>query len=267
LAVLGFIGGGAMAEAIIKGLLARGHEAAGILVSDKSAERLAYLEKNLGVNTTADNLAVVASCELVILAVKPQNMTEVLEGIGGRFSVSQTLVSIMAGVTIAELESYLPQGAKVVRVMPNTPALVGAGTTVLAAGSSVTETELKKACDIFAAVGSVTVLPEKLLNAVTGLSGSGPAFIYVIIEALADAGVLAGLPRDIALKLAAETVKGAAQMVSETKLHPGQLKDMVTSPAGTTIHGLLEMEKGGIRGIMMETVLAAVKRAEELNKK
>jgi len=264
LSVIGFIGGGAMAEAIIKGLLARGDESTNLVVSDKSQERLAYLKNNLGINIAQDNIETVIGSDVVILAVKPQNMTEAMASIASHITTKKTLISILAGVTIDTLENLLPAGSKVVRVMPNTPALVGAGSTVLAAGSEVTGLELKQASDIFQSVGSVTILPEKMLNAVTGLSGSGPAYIYLIIEALSDAGVLAGLPRDVSLKLASETVQGAAQMVSETKLHPGQLKDMVTSPGGTTIHGLLQMEKSGIRGTIMETVIAAVKRAEEL---
>lgn len=263
--MIGFIGGGAMAEAIIKGLLSRGYQAAGLFVSDKSQERLDYLQKNLGVVTTPDNTAVVARCDLIILAVKPQIKNEILQEIAPHFTAGNTLVSIMAGVPIADMEYILPAGSKVIRVVPNTPALVGMGCTVLAAGSTVTEAELSKTTEIFQAVGSVTILPEKLLNAVTGLSGSGPAYIYLLIEALSDGGVLAGLPRDVALKLASETVQGAAQMVIETRLHPGELKDMVTSPGGTTINGLLQMEKNGIRGIIMDAVLAAAKRAEELN--
>lgn len=264
MSVIGFIGGGAMAEAIIKGLLAKGYESTNLMVSDKSQERLIYLKNNLGVNIAQDNLAAVNSSDIIILAVKPQNMTEALTSIAPQITPKKTLISILAGVTISALEGLLPAGSKVIRVMPNTPALVGAGSTVLAGGSEVTDLEMKQASDIFQSVGSVTILPEKMLNAVTGLSGSGPAFIYLIIEALSDAGVLVGLTRDISLKLASETVQGAAQMVSDTKLHPGQLKDMVTSPGGTTIHGLLQLEKSGIRGTIMETVLAAVKRAEEL---
>lgn len=264
MSVIGFIGGGAMAEAIIKGLLARGYEATNIIVSDKSQERLAYLKKNLGINIAMDNVAAVTGSDEVILAVKPQNMAEALTSIAAHFTTQKTLISILAGVSTAALEDLLPTGCKVIRVMPNTPALVGAGSTVLTGGSAVTALEMKKASAIFESVGSVTILPEKMLNAVTGLSGSGPAYIYLIIEALSDAGVMVGLTRDVALKLASETVKGAAQMVIETQLHPGQLKDMVTSPSGTTIYGMLELEKNGVRGAIMEAVLAAVKRADEL---
>jgi len=264
LSEIGFIGGGAMAEAIIKGLLADGYEAAKIIVSDKSQERLSYLQKNLGVNISADNVKVVTDCQEIILAVKPQNMLEVVTEIAPNCSREKTIISIMAGISTTALEELLPEGCRVIRVMPNTPALVGAGTTVLSAGKGATAEDLQKACRIFQAVGSVTVLPEKMLNAVTGLSGSGPGYIYLIIEALSDAGVLAGLPRDISLQLAAETVKGTAQMVLETKLHPARLRDMVTSPGGTTIHGLFELEKSGLRGALMEAVRAATKRADEM---
>ncbi|MFY9175714.1 MAG: pyrroline-5-carboxylate reductase [Peptococcia bacterium] len=264
MSAIGFIGGGAMAEAIIKGLLAHGYETKQIIVSDKSGERLDYLQQSLGINVSKDNLSVVKKCAELVLAVKPQNLAELMEEIAPHCTKEHLVISIMAGISTATIEKYLSAGSRVVRVMPNTPALVGAGTTVLAAGSKATDQDLAKAQSIFRAVGSVNVLPEKLLNAVTGLSGSGPAYVYLFIEALSDAGVLAGLPRDVALELAVETVRGTAQMVSETKEHPAKLKDKVTSPAGTTIYGLLELEKSGLRGVVMEAVLAASKRAGEM---
>lgn len=263
---IGFIGGGAMAEAIIKGLINGGMEPGGIYVSDKSPERLSYLQKTLGLSVTGDNEVVVNNSEIIILAVKPQNLREAVESFAAVFTPDKVLVSILAGISTEAIESLLPSGSRVIRTVPNTPALVGCGATVLTAGRGVGEEDLEEASAIFRSVGSVAVLPEKLLNAVTGLSGSGPAYIYLIIEALADGGVLAGLSRDMAIKLAVETVKGAAQMVEDTGKHPGQLKDMVTSPAGTTISGLLEMEKAGVRGIIMETVLTAARRAEYLAK-
>lgn len=264
MSAIGFIGGGAMAEAIIKGLLANGYQTTDIIVSDKSLERLGHLQQGLGITLAKDNIDLMKKCKVAILAVKPQNMTEVMEEIAPSCTLEHTVISIMAGVATATLEDLLPAGSRVVRVMPNTPALVGAGTTVLTGGSNATAVDLAHSQEIFRAVGSVTVLPEKMLNAVTGLSGSGPGYVYLFIEALSDAGVLTGLPRDIALQLAVETVKGTAQMVKETRRHPAQLKDMVTSPAGTTIHGLFELEKGGFKGAVMEAVLAATKRAENL---
>lgn len=264
MSAIGFIGGGAMAEAIIKGLLANGYETEKIIVSDKSKERLEYLRQSLGISTTEDNVSLVRNCSQVVLAIKPQNMAVVLDDIGSHITVDHIIISIMAGISTAALEKRLTAGCRVVRVMPNTPALVRAGTTVITGGSNARSDDLVKAETIFQAVGSVTVLPENLLNAVTGLSGSGPGYVYLFIEALSDAGVLAGLPRDVALRLAVETVRGSAQMVSETKLHPAQLKDMVTSPGGTTIHGLQELEEGGLRGTVMKAVMAATKRAEEM---
>lgn len=264
---IGLIGGGAMGEAILAGLVRKGVEPETLLVSDISRERLECLKNKLGVKTTVDNKEVVRYSEVIILAVKPQNIMDALKTFASVLTPDKLLISIAAGISTSFLEEAVPLGCKVIRVMPNTPALINAGTTVLAGGKFVTQEDLAVAEEIFKAVGSVTILPEKMLNAVTGLSGSGPAYVYVLIEALADGGVLAGLPRDVALKLAAETVQGAARMVQETKLHPGHLKDMVTSPGGTAITGLLQMEKAGIRGIIMETVLAATRRSQELLRK
>jgi len=261
---IGFIGGGAMGEAFIRGLLAQGADSQTIAVSEKNLERLGFLEKEYGIVSFRENGELARFADIVILAVKPQNLLEAIESFSSLITGDKILVSILAGVTRAKLKSLLPQGSKVIRAMPNTPVLVGAGVTVLAADEDITPAELQSVCEVFEAVGSVAVLPEDLLNAVTGLSGSGPAFVYLFIEALADGGVMAGLPREVACKLAAMTVKGAAMMVLESKLHPAQLKDMVASPGGTTICGLLEMEKAGVRGAVMQTVMSAAKRAEEL---
>lgn len=261
---VGFIGGGAMAEAIIKGLLKKGKDPARIMVSDISGDRLRFLKEKLGVETTEDNMQVADKCKTIILSVKPQNLKEALESIRDYMDAGKVLVSILAGVTTEKIEELLVPGVKVIRAMPNTPALIGAGVTALSPGKETGAAELETAREIFESVGTVKILPEKLINAVTGLSGSGPAYVYLIIEALADGGVMAGLPRDTALELAALTVQGAAGMIKETGLHPAQLKDKVTSPGGTTIYGLLQLEKDGVRGSIMETVLAAVKRAEEL---
>lgn len=253
-----------MGEAIIKGLLAKGIKPQNIAVYEKDSERLAWLVKEYGITAAKDSETLVKSSEVAILAVKPQNLTATVNGFSSKITMDKILVSILAGVPIAKIEALLPSGSKVVRVMPNTPALIGQGTSVLTGGTNVSEDELQSVVNIFEAVGNVSILPEGLFNAVTGLSGSGPAFVYLMIEALADGGVMAGLPRDVAYKLAADTVKGSAMMVTETKKHPGQLKDMVTSPAGTTIYGILQMEKAGVRGALMETVMAAAKRAEQL---
>lgn len=253
-----------MGEAILKGILTKDAKA-NITVSEKDAARLQYLQKEYGVAKAADSVSLVEAADIIILAVKPQNLGAAVESFAAKLSKDKILVSILAGVTTAKIEKLLPAGSKVVRVMPNTPALIGQGTSVLTGGANVSAGELQEVMEIFAAVGSASVLPENLFNAVTGLSGSGPAYVYVIIEALADGGVMAGLPRDIAYKLAAETVKGSAMMVTQTGRHPGQLKDMVCSPGGTTICGIREMEKAGVRGALIDTVLASAKKAEELS--
>lgn len=261
---IGLIGGGAMGEAILKGILTGGGDKNALLVSDFHRERLEVLNNNYGIAVTTDNQEVVEKSDVIILAVKPQNLKEAMESFAPLFNDRKLLISILAGVTTVRLEELLPKNSKVIRVMPNTPALVGAGTSVLALGTCAGEEDLHTALGIFGGLGTVSVLPEKLLNAVTGLSGSGPAFVALIIEALADGGVMAGLPRDVALNLAMDTVAGTAKLIKESKLHPAQLKDKVTSPAGTTIYGMLQMEKAGVRGTIMETVLAAAKRAEEM---
>lgn len=261
---IGFIGGGAMAEAMIKGLLDRGWQPGSMMVSDKAGERLEYLQRTYGITTADNNKELPGDCRLLVLAVKPQNLTEAVASFAAAITPEHLLISILAGISTTRIESLLPDNCKVIRAMPNTPALIGAGMTVLSGGKNAGVENIKKAEEIFQAVGKVLILPENMLNAVTGLSGSGPAYIYLVIEALADGGVLAGLPRDVAYRLVAETVKGAASMVQETNMHPAQLKDMVTSPAGTAINGLLQLEKAGVRGNIMEAVLAAARRAEQL---
>lgn len=262
---VGFIGGGAMGEAILKGLVAGGWDAQRLLVGEFLKERREFLAENYHVKTTAENKVVVNNSDVVILAIKPQNLKEVIDSCEDAFdSRKKIIISILAGVTTAKLEGLLAEGSKVIRVMPNTPALVGAGTTVLTGGRFVTEADLNLAMEIFQGLGSVNILPERLLNAVTGLSGSGPAFVALMIEALADGGVLSGLPRNVAFKLALDTVAGTAKLLAETGMHPAQLKDKVTSPAGTTIYGMLELERNGVRGTIMDTVLAATKRAEQM---
>ncbi len=261
---IGFIGAGAMGEAIIKGLLKKGIQPEKIIFSDKNTERCEYIKKEYEIFCAKDNCEITEIADIIILAVKPQQLESTLEDISKKIPVKTLLISIAAGKRISMIEDMLPPGSKVIRAMPNTPALIGQGTTAIAGGSFVDVNDINEAANIFKAIGSVSILPEELFNAVTGLSGSGPAFIYLIIEALADGGVLAGLPRDIAYKLAAETVKGSAMMVMETKMHPGQLKDMVTSPAGTTIEGILCMEKAGLRGVLMDTVLNAALKSEKM---
>ncbi len=263
--MIGFIGGGVMGEAMLKGILASEVDPKTVLVCDHKAAKLKYFQKVYGVETTSENEEVAEKCESIILAVKPQNLDEIIEHCTASFRAKKKLlISVLAGVTTMKLEQLFPGGTKVIRAMPNTPAVVGAGAIVLAMGKYAKEEDIKFARSVFGKMGSITILPEKLLNAVTGLSGSGPAFVALIIEALTDGGVLAGLPREVAVKLALDTVAGTVIQLEESGMHPAQLKDKVTSPGGTTIYGMLQLEKSGVRGTIMEAVRAAAKRAEEL---
>lgn len=264
---LGFIGGGNMAEAMIKGLLSAGFiEAKNIDVSDPIASRLEFLHSEYKIKTTTDNREVVQKCDIIILAVKPQAVKKVLRGISDLVDSGKLVVSIAAGISIATLESNLEKGRKVpvVRTMPNTPALVQEGVTALAPGSHVTKADMLLAHRLFEAVGKTVDVDEVHIDAVTGLSGSGPAYIFMIIEALSDAGVKMGLPRNVANILTVQTVLGSAKLARESGKHPGELKDMVTSPGGTTISGLHTLEAGGLRTTLMNAVEAATKRSTEL---
>jgi pyrroline-5-carboxylate reductase len=261
---IGFLGAGKMASALAKGFVKAGLVASEqIIAGDVSEAASASFGKEVGAKTTAFNPDVARFAEVLILAVKPHQVAGLLSEIREHFTEKHLLLSIAAGVPLAKLEAGLGTGARVIRVMPNTPALVGASASAFALGKSALATDGELAQKLFAAVGIAFQVKEALLDAVTGLSGSGPAYGYLFIEALSDGGVAAGLPRDIATQLAAQTVLGAAKMVLETGLHPGALKDMVTSPGGTTIEGLHELEKGNLRG----TVISAVRAAAEKSKK
>jgi len=262
---LGFIGGGNMAGALIRGLIHSGTVGKErIMASDVSPERLAHLEKLHGIATTPDNHALIRACDVLVLAVKPQAMDKVLAQVARDVEARHLVVSVAAGVPVAAIEGKLPAGTRLVRSMPNTAAIVLAGATAIAAGSHATEADLATARTLFEAVGRVVELDESLLDAVTGLSGSGPAYVMVMIEALADGGVKVGLHRDTALLLAAQTVYGSAKLLLETGEHPGRLKDQVTSPGGTAIAGLHTLEAGGLRRTLIDAVEAATKRAGEL---
>jgi pyrroline-5-carboxylate reductase len=262
---LGFLGAGNMSGALIKGLLhAKVLPPERILASDVKADRLEHLDKIHGIRTTTDNHALLRESDVVVLAVKPQAIDKVLTDIGADLRSDQLLISVAAGVPIDALEARLPAGARVVRSMPNTPATVQAGATAIAGGAHARDDDLRIARELFEAVGRVVVLDEALLDAVTGLSGSGPAYVMLIIEALADGGVKVGLHRDTALLLAAQTVYGSAQLLLETGEHPGRLKDMVTSPGGTAIAGLHTLESGALRKTLIDAVEVASKRAAEL---
>jgi len=261
---LGFLGAGNMSEALIKGLLHAGGAPARIAVSDVKGERLDHLRALHAIGTTKDNHTLVRECDVLVLAVKPQAIDKVLTEIVGDVRQDQLIVSVAAGVPIEAIEARLPEGSRVVRAMPNTPATVQAGVTAIAAGSHAHDDDLRVARELFSAVGRVVVLDESLLDAVTGLSGSGPAYVMIIIDALADGGVKVGLHRDTALLLAAQTVFGSAKLLLETGEHPGRLKDMVTSPGGTAIAGIHTLESGGLRRTLIDAVEAATKRAADL---
>ncbi len=255
-----------MAEAIISGLLkAEIVKPEAVIVSDPAPERRNLLQQKYAVSTYYDNLAVVERAEIIVLAVKPQIISQVLAELSLDFPRDRLLISIAAGVTLRDLEQSLPHGTPIIRAVPNTPCLIGEGITALAVNQAVTPEDLEKAERIFQATGEVLSLPEKLLDAVTAVSGSGPAYVYLFIEALIDGGVKVGLPRELARKLAVRTVLGSAKMVHATGKHPAELKDMVTSPGGTTIAALFALEQGNLRSTVMNAVLEAEKRAKELS--
>lgn len=261
---IGVIGAGNMGTTILEGLLDVGAAAPEqLMASDPREPRRRELEER-GVRTTASNLDVARFAELLVLATKPQVFDRVLGEIAPGTGPDTLVVSIAAGIPIDAIERQLAPGTRVVRTMPNTPALVGAGATAIAPGEHVTEKDLATVEALFASVGITEVLEESLLDAVTGLSGSGPAFIFVVIDALADAGVKVGLHRATAQRLAAQTVLGAAKMLIETGEHPGRLKDMVASPGGTTIAGLHTLEAGGLRKTLMDAVENATLRSKQL---
>jgi pyrroline-5-carboxylate reductase len=262
---IGFIGCGAMARALAGGLIDAGVAASQIFASDPFASARSQFEEAIGAKTFDDNAQVVSQADVIVLAVKPGAVSSVLEELDPALAARPLWISIAAGVPLEKLESALPAGARIVRTMPNTPALVGAGATAYFPASSVTETDLQLTEAILEAAGWCWRAPnEGLLDAVTGLSGSGPAYVFLILEALADAGVRQGLPRDAAQSLATRTVLGAAKLALETGTHPGQLKDQVTSPGGTTIAGLEQLEAHGVRAAIYAAVRAATERSEAL---
>ncbi|HVG64341.1 MAG TPA: pyrroline-5-carboxylate reductase [Hyalangium sp.] len=262
---IAFLGTGNMAEAIIKGLLRAGTaRPEGIIGTGRRPERLEEMKRLYGIRTSQDNLAAVREAEIIVLSVKPQAMDKLVVQVAPALDHRKLIISVAAGVPIAALERRLGAGARIIRTMPNTPSLVGAGACALARGEHASEEDLAVASRIFQSVGTTTEVEENLLDAVTGLSGSGPAYIFLVIEALSDAGVKVGLPRYTALKLAAQTVLGSAQLLIETNAHPGHLKDQVTSPGGTAIAGLHTLEAGGLRTTLINAVEAATRRAREL---
>ncbi|MFM8270011.1 MAG: pyrroline-5-carboxylate reductase [Pseudomonadota bacterium] len=254
---LGILGLGRMGKCLAEGLTRQAmFSSHPILFSNRSSTA-----------GSQSNIELVNKCDVIILAVKPQNVVEVLNEVGPHLGKGKTLISIVASISTSEIEKAIAKGTAVVRAMPNTPALVGEGITALCAGSSASKNHLEIAKEIFEAVGKVVLVDEKQMDAVTGLSGCGPAYLYVILESLTDAGIKVGLPREVATQLASQTVLGAAKMLQVTQRHPAALKDEVTTPAGCTIDGLLELEEGKLRVTLIKAVVQATKRAKALAKK
>jgi pyrroline-5-carboxylate reductase len=261
--VIGFIGAGRMASAIIRGLIDAGTcRPEEIIATDIDDAVLDLLSSNTGVRCVGSVKELISQCETIMLCVKPGDASVVLSEVGA-LPGSKLLISIAAGVRLSHLEEMAPE-CRIIRVMPNTPALVHKGAAAFSLGQKATESDADLVQSIFTAVGTAFRTEEKNLDAVTGLSGSGPAYVFLIIDALADGGVMQGLPRSLALQLAAQTVAGAAEMILQTGEHPGQLKDNVASPGGTTMAGLAILEAAAVRSALIESVAAATERSREL---
>lgn len=261
---LGIIGVGAMGSALARRIVdASVIPSNTITLADRREEHVRCLAQELGLRW-AKIPALAEATDTIIVAVKPQQIGGLLADLGGYLTPSHLVISIAAGISLADLASWIGEKQPVIRVMPNTPCLIGEGAVVLSPNTNVTETQLELAQKLFAVTGKVWVLPEEQMDAVTGVSGSGPAYVYLFIEALIDGGIAAGLGHEVATELAIQTVIGAAHMVRETDEHPAVLKKLVTSPAGTTAFALRELERGSVRGAVIEAVLAATARSREL---
>jgi pyrroline-5-carboxylate reductase len=259
------IGSGKMGDTIISGLLSSGITKPNLITTtDRSESRLDYIRNRHNVKTTSDNREAVSKADVILFCIKPQNAEKVIQDVAKHIPKSAILISIMAGVTLNKLQNWLPDGTPVIRAMPNTPTQVNAGMTAIAGGKFVDQTQLDVAKSLFSSIGMTINLDERHFDAVTGLSASGPAFIYIVIEALADGGVKCGLPRDVSIQLASQMTLGAAKMVLETGKHPAILKDDVTTPAGCTTDGILALEEGGVRVTLIKAVTEATRRAGEL---
>ncbi|MCX7027351.1 MAG: pyrroline-5-carboxylate reductase [Spirochaetes bacterium] len=262
---LGIIGAGKIGEAILAGALAKGlYTPKEVILSVRSELHRQDLERKYGIVATLDNKAVAENSPVILLAVKPKSIVEVLNSISGHLKPGTLLISTAAGVPIDLIEPCVPSFVGVVRTMPNLAVSVGEGMTALSRGRNVSDEGMSLTEGLFGAVGGVVTLDETHMDAVTGLSGSGPAYIYIVIESLADGGVKMGLPRDVAIHLAAQTVLGAAKTVLMTGEHPAKLKDQVTTPAGVTIDGILELEEGGLRVALIKAVVKATERSRQL---
>lgn len=262
---LGIVGVGNMGTAFIKGILSsQVIIPQNIIIYDINKELLTKTAKDYNIDSAENNIDLVQKARKILIAVKPQIIDSVLQEISSSITKEHTLISIAAGITINHIKNFITTQTGIIRVMPNTPALIGAGASAISFNENIKEKDLEYVKKILKAIGIVVELEEKHIDAVTGLSGSGPAYVFIIIEALADGGVKMGLPREIALKLAAQTVLGASKMVLETGKHPGELKDMVTSPGGTTITALHEIEKGKLRSTLISAVEAATLKSKSI---
>lgn len=258
---IGFIGGGNMGSAMMAGIVKNGlYKAEDVIVYDVYAPALEKLHTELGV-TAADSVkTLIEAAQVIVLAVKPQILPSVLEEYGAKITAEKLVISIAAGVTLNRLTDLLSENHKLVRVMPNTPAMVGEGMSGICVNANVTETEKQEVLALFGCFGKAELIPEKLIDAVVGVSGSSPAYVYMFIEALADGAVAEGMPRSMAYTFAAQAVLGSAKMVLESGRHPGDLKDMVCSPAGTTIEAVRALEDGKFRSTVMNAVHAAAEK-------
>ncbi len=264
---IGFIGGGNMGEALIRGLISASlFSADKVFAFDVIESRIKYLEKEFAIKGRGDIAELARTCSIIVIAVKPQTISGVLDTLSAHLSHKPLVISIAAGVALSSLEQRLPEGTAAVRVMPNAPALVQEAASALSRGKGVSDAQMEMSLALFRAVGKAVEIDEKLMNAVTGLSGSGPAYVLLMIEALIDAGVLMGLPRQAAKDLVVQTVSGTCTLLETTGKHPAELRDVITSPGGTTIHGLQVLESYSVRSALMECVEAATNRSAELGK-
>jgi len=264
---IGVVGAGKIGSAIVRGVIRAGLVAKDqVMASDVSDALRQAISNELGIQVTSDNGAVCDFADIVILAVKPQILDGVVKEMARKLGKTKLVVSVAAGVPLSRIESNLAQGARVVRVMPNIPCVVGAGASCYAGGAHATAKDLENVALVLNSFGIALPVEEKYLDAVTGLSGSGPAYVFLFTEAMADGGVQVGLSRDVALKLALQTVYGSARMALESAKHLGELKDEVTSPGGTTIAGLYALEQKGFKGTVMDAIVHATRRSQELGK-
>lgn len=264
---IGIIGLGRMGKCMVQGLLESSKvKKSEIFFTTKHDESSAKVTAELGISRAKNNADLVSRCETLVLAVKPQNVAEVLAELAGKVTPKHTIISIVASVSTADIERHLGTKTAILRAMPNTPAQVRAGITAMSLGKHATDRDWERGNLIFSQLGRLVRVDEKHMDAVTGLSGCGPAYIYVVLESLTDAGIKVGLPRELATELASQTVLGAAKMLQDTGRHPAYLKDEVTTPAGCTIDGLMELEEGKLRVTLIKAVVQATKRAKRLAK-